>query len=54
MQELTLLILAIAILVCVVIVLLIVLRNGKMDLHIRTSKKEDALHIEAEHQDIDK
>lgn len=51
MTEICLLILSLAIVLALVLAIVVVLKNGKLHFSCKRDKKEDALLIEAEHQD---
>lgn len=51
MTELCLLLLSLAIILALVLAIAVVLKNGKLHFSVKKDKKEDALLVEAEHQD---
>lgn len=51
MTEICLLLLSLAIVLALVLAIVVVLKNGKLRFLCKKDKKEDALLVEAEHQD---
>lgn len=51
MTEICLLLLSLAIVLALILAIVVVLKNGKFHFLFKKSKKEDALLVEAEHQD---